>query len=99
MAGLSLKSGQVTGWLGRGSGIVVTPEAPVAAPPELQAASNGPSPPASSPAPALCLRKLRRDSPGRRVPSSDQPSLGCIVRSPLLGRPSRVVHPGAATAD
>src|SRR5216110_2817859 len=59
--------------------MAVVPAVPVVPPPPPQAASSGPRPPASSPALALCRRKLRRDSPGLGGPSSDQPSLGCMV--------------------
>src|SRR6266571_3215078 len=83
MALLSVKIGHVTGWLALGSGIplLVPPAEPAGLAPELapQASSSEPTPPSSSPAPALRCRNPRRDSPGRDgVPSACQPSLGCI---------------------
>src|ERR1022692_2360844 len=88
---LAAKIGQVTGLVGRGSGICVCPAAPVE--PEPQAASRLPKLPAAKPAPAVLVRKPRRLSagrggggppvspanrPGGGGPSAVQPSRGCI---------------------
>jgi hypothetical protein len=92
IAWLSLKIGQVTGWLGLGNGmppLVMGAEAPGLAPElEPHASSSAPRLPIMSPAPALCLRKPRLDSPpGGGVPSACQPSLGCIPVTSLADCP------------
>src|SRR6266536_5323438 len=99
---LSAKIGQVTGWLGLGSGIPVLvgeAEPPGLAPEPLpHASSSDPMLPSSSPAPALRCRNPRLVSWGRDgVPSACQPSLGCIpITSFVDVRPPD--HRGAAVS-
>jgi hypothetical protein len=85
---LSLKIGQVTGWLGRGSGIppLVSPEEDEPEPElEPHAASSEPAPPRSTAEAAPPRKKSRRDVPGPDGPKMAgrlplfQPSRGCTL--------------------